>query len=74
MFLSVLPDVDIILGLAGIDLGHRTLTHSIIIWSIVGGAIVFLISLMYKRGSENGNLFDSLHVAPCDRGYYSRIH
>jgi membrane-bound metal-dependent hydrolase YbcI (DUF457 family) len=52
MLLSVLPDVDIILGLAGIDLGHRTLTHSIIIWSIVGGAIVFLISLKYKRGSE----------------------
>ena len=52
MLLSVLPDVDIILGLAGIDLGHRTHTHSIIIWSIVGGAIVFLISLRYKRGSE----------------------
>lgn len=52
MLLSVLPDIDIILGLAGIDLGHRTLTHSIIISLIVGGAIVFLISLKYKRGSE----------------------
>ena len=52
MLLSVLPDVDIILGLAGIDLGHRTFTHSIIIWFIVGGAMVFLISLKYKRGSE----------------------
>ena len=52
MLLSVLPDVDIILGLAGIDLGHRTLTHSIVIWPIVGGAIVFIISLKYKRGSE----------------------
>ena len=52
MLLSVLPDVDIILGLAGIDFGHRTLTHSIIIWSIVGGATVLLISLRYKRGSE----------------------
>jgi len=52
MLLSVLPDIDIVLGLAGIDLVHRTITHSIIIWFIVGGAIVFLISLKYKRGSE----------------------
>jgi len=52
MLLSVLPDIDIVLGFAGIDLVHRTITHSIIIWFIVGGALVFLISLKYKRGSE----------------------
>lgn len=40
MFLSTLPDIDIIIRLAGIDLGHRTFTHSPIIWTIIGGTII----------------------------------
>lgn len=52
MILSILPDIDIILELAGIGLGHRTFTHSIIIWSAFGGTIIFLISLKSRRGSE----------------------
>ena len=43
MFLSILPDIDIIFRLAGLDLGHRTITHSAVIWLALGmGAIVIL--------------------------------
>jgi hypothetical protein len=52
MLLSILPDVDIVLELAGVDLGHRTFTHSIIIWLGIGGTVIFLISLKSRRGSE----------------------
>ena len=40
MFLSILPDIDIIIRLAGIDLGHRTFTHSPIVWTIIGGTLI----------------------------------
>ena len=52
MLLSIFPDVDIVLELAGVDLDHRTFTHSIIIWLGIGGIVTFLISLKSPRGSE----------------------
>jgi membrane-bound metal-dependent hydrolase YbcI (DUF457 family) len=52
MLLSIFPDVDIVLELAGVDLGHRTFTHSIIIWLGIGGTVIFVISLKSRRGSE----------------------
>ena len=52
MFLSILPDIDIIFRIAGIELGHRTLTHSAIIWLIIGGILVSFFRLKYQKGSE----------------------
>jgi membrane-bound metal-dependent hydrolase YbcI (DUF457 family) len=47
MFLSTLPDVDLIFRLLGIEFGHRSITHSMIIWTIV--ALAFLAK--YRRTS-----------------------
>ena len=52
MFLSILPDIDIIFRIAGIELGHRTITHSAIIWLIIGGILVSFFRLKYQKGSE----------------------
>jgi membrane-bound metal-dependent hydrolase YbcI (DUF457 family) len=52
MFLSILPDIDIIFRIAGIELGHRTITHSAIIWLIIGGILVSFFKLKYQKGSE----------------------
>jgi membrane-bound metal-dependent hydrolase YbcI (DUF457 family) len=52
MFLSILPDIDIIFRLAGIELGHRTITHSTIIWLVIGGILVSFFKIRYKKGSE----------------------
>jgi membrane-bound metal-dependent hydrolase YbcI (DUF457 family) len=52
MFLSILPDIDIIFRLAGIELGHRTITHSAIIWLVIGGIIVSYFKLKYHKGLE----------------------
>jgi membrane-bound metal-dependent hydrolase YbcI (DUF457 family) len=35
MFLSTLPDIDLVFRLLGLELGHRSITHSAIIWAIV---------------------------------------
>jgi membrane-bound metal-dependent hydrolase YbcI (DUF457 family) len=51
MFLSILPDVDLVFRLAGIDLGHRTITHSAIIWLIVGGILISFFTIKYRKGS-----------------------
>jgi LexA-binding, inner membrane-associated putative hydrolase len=40
MFLSTLPDIDLVFRLLGIEVGHRSITHSAIIWTIV--ALAFL--------------------------------
>jgi hypothetical protein len=40
MLLSILPDIDIIFRLAGIELGHRTITHSAIISIIVASIFI----------------------------------
>ncbi|HEU4443667.1 MAG TPA: metal-dependent hydrolase [Nitrososphaeraceae archaeon] len=52
MVLSILPDIDIIFRLAGIDLGHRTITHSIIIWLVIGGISISYFKLNYHKGLE----------------------
>jgi membrane-bound metal-dependent hydrolase YbcI (DUF457 family) len=39
MFLSTLPDIDLVFRLLGLELGHRSITHSAIIWAIV--ALIF---------------------------------
>jgi membrane-bound metal-dependent hydrolase YbcI (DUF457 family) len=58
MLLSISPDIDIVLGLVGIDLDHRTFTHSIIIWLVIGGTIIFLISLKLKsRGGSEAAIY-----------------
>jgi hypothetical protein len=45
MFLSTLPDIDLVFRFLGIELGHRSITHSAIIWTIV--TIVFWVK--YRR-------------------------
>ena len=62
MFLSILPDVDLVFRLAGIDLGHRTITHSAIIWLIVGGILISFFTIKYRKGSVASSLFDSISV------------
>ena len=52
MFLSILPDVDVIFRLAGIELGHRTITHSTIIWLVIGGILVSFFKIKYRKGRE----------------------
>ena len=39
MFLSTLPDFDLVFRLLGLQLGHRSITHSAIIWAIVALAL-----------------------------------
>jgi membrane-bound metal-dependent hydrolase YbcI (DUF457 family) len=51
MFLSILPDIDIVFRLAGTDLGHRTFTHSVIIWLVVGGILISFFTIKYRKGS-----------------------
>src|SRR6187200_150594 len=45
MFLSTLPDIDLVFRLLGLELGHRSITHSAIIWPIV--ALAFFAK--YRR-------------------------
>jgi hypothetical protein len=52
MFLSILPDSDMIFRLAGIDLGHRTITHSPIIWLVIGGILFSLFTIKYRKSKE----------------------
>jgi membrane-bound metal-dependent hydrolase YbcI (DUF457 family) len=52
MFLSILPYIDIIFRLAGMDLGHRTVTHSAIISLVVGGILISYFTLRYRKRSE----------------------
>jgi membrane-bound metal-dependent hydrolase YbcI (DUF457 family) len=47
MFFSILPDVDIVFRLLGIDLGHRSITHSLIISMIVWGVVL----IKYRKPS-----------------------
>jgi membrane-bound metal-dependent hydrolase YbcI (DUF457 family) len=47
MFLSIVPDIDIIFKLAGIELGHRTITHSAIISIAIGGAAAVLLLIIF---------------------------
>ena len=51
MFLSILPDIDLVFRLVGIDLGHRTFTHSAIIWLIIGGILISFFTIKYRKGS-----------------------
>lgn len=50
MFLSILPDIDILFRLAGVDLGHRTLTHSVIIWLVAGVILISFFTIKYRKG------------------------
>jgi membrane-bound metal-dependent hydrolase YbcI (DUF457 family) len=50
MFLSILPDIDILFRLAGMDLGHRTFTHGVIIWLVVGGILISFFTIKYGKG------------------------
>ncbi|HEX2304813.1 MAG TPA: metal-dependent hydrolase [Nitrososphaeraceae archaeon] len=52
MFLSILPDIDILFRLAGMDLGHRTFTHGVIIWLVVGGILISFFTIKYGKGLE----------------------
>ena len=52
MFLSILPDIDILFRLAGIDLGHRTFTHWVIIWLVLGGILISFFTIKYGKGLE----------------------
>jgi membrane-bound metal-dependent hydrolase YbcI (DUF457 family) len=50
MFLSILPDIDILFRLVGMDLGHRTFTHGVIIWLVVGGILISFFTIKYGKG------------------------
>jgi membrane-bound metal-dependent hydrolase YbcI (DUF457 family) len=50
MFLSILPDIDILFRLAGMDFGHRTFTHGVIIWLVVGGILISFFTIKYGKG------------------------
>lgn len=52
MFLSILPDIDIIFRLAGLELGHRTVTHSAIMWLAIAGVIILIFQMKYQKGPE----------------------
>ena len=54
MFLSILPDVDMVFRFAGIDFGHRTITHSGVTWLMVGAVILCMVPR--GRGYERGSL------------------
>ena len=47
MFLSILPDIDIVFRLIGIDLGHRSITHSLLVSMIVWGILL----IKYRKPS-----------------------
>jgi membrane-bound metal-dependent hydrolase YbcI (DUF457 family) len=47
MFLSILPDIDIVFRLIGIDLGHRSVTHSLLVSMIVWGILL----MKYRKPS-----------------------
>ena len=47
MFLSILPDIDIVFRLIGIDLGHRSITHSLLVSMIVWG----ILFMKYRKPS-----------------------
>lgn len=47
MFLSILPDIDILFRFVGTDVAHRSITHSLIVFTII--LCVFLIK--YRRPS-----------------------
>jgi membrane-bound metal-dependent hydrolase YbcI (DUF457 family) len=51
MFLSILPDIDIVFRLVGTELGHRTFTHSVIVWLVVGGILISFFTIKYRKGS-----------------------
>lgn len=51
MFLSILPDIDIVFRLVGTELGHRTFTHSVIVWLVVGGIFISFFTIKYRKGS-----------------------
>ena len=43
MFLSTLPDIDIMFRIIGADIGHKTITHSVIFSAISGCIILFFV-------------------------------
>jgi membrane-bound metal-dependent hydrolase YbcI (DUF457 family) len=47
LFLSILPDIDIIFRFVGFDIGHRSITHSFILIAIV----IFVLLITYKKRS-----------------------
>lgn len=47
MFLSILPDIDIVFRLLGVDLGHRSITHSLLVSMIVWGVLL----IKYRKPS-----------------------
>lgn len=47
MFFSILPDVDIVFRLLGVDLGHRSITHSLLISTIVWSVVL----IKYRKPS-----------------------
>jgi LexA-binding, inner membrane-associated putative hydrolase len=48
LFLSILPDIDILFRFTGVDIAHRSITHSVIVFAI----ILLIFFLKYKRPSS----------------------
>jgi hypothetical protein len=49
LFLSVLPDVDMVFKIVGLDLGHRSITHSAIMWIMAGATILCFFPFKTKH-------------------------
>jgi hypothetical protein len=47
MFLSIFPDIDILFRFAGTDIAHRSITHSLIVFSV----ILCVLFMKYRRPS-----------------------
>jgi membrane-bound metal-dependent hydrolase YbcI (DUF457 family) len=72
MFLSILPDVDIVIRLLGIDLGHRSITHSLLVSMIVWGVLL----IKYRKPSAMlyffaylSHIFGDLMIGPLNLSY-----
>jgi membrane-bound metal-dependent hydrolase YbcI (DUF457 family) len=48
MFLSTLPDIDILVRLLGLDVGHSTITHSAFISAILGVILLYFLARSHK--------------------------
>ena len=66
MFLSTLPDIDLVFSLFGTEIGHRSITHSAIICLshiIIGDLVVGPINLLYPIGDfivSGGIMFNTI--------------
>jgi membrane-bound metal-dependent hydrolase YbcI (DUF457 family) len=72
MFLSIIPDIDIIFRSAGLEVGHRTITHSAIVWTTIGGAAILLLTIFFLKENRQVKVVTA-GAAACLVAYLSHI-